>query len=83
VRQLPWSHNLRILSRKRTEEREFYLRLAQRDRWSRRELERHLAGALFDGAVLCQPKVSTALRELQPCAELVLSIARRQRKRAP
>ncbi|HZF09210.1 MAG TPA: PDDEXK nuclease domain-containing protein [Thermoanaerobaculia bacterium] len=72
VRQLPWSHNLLILSRcKRPEEREFYLRLAQQDRWSRRELERHLAGALFERAVLHPPKVSTALRELHPGAEAV------------
>ena len=41
VRQLPGSHNLLILGRcKRPEEREFYLRLAQRDHWSGRELER-------------------------------------------
>jgi predicted nuclease of restriction endonuclease-like (RecB) superfamily len=70
VRQLPWSHNLLILSRcKRAEEREFYLRLAQRDSWSRRDLERQLAGALFERAVLNPPKVSTALRELHPAAK--------------
>jgi predicted nuclease of restriction endonuclease-like (RecB) superfamily len=57
VRQLPWSHNLLILSRcKRPEEREFYLRLAQRDRWSRRDLERQLAGSLFERALLNPPK---------------------------
>jgi predicted nuclease of restriction endonuclease-like (RecB) superfamily len=72
VRQLPWSHNLLILSRcKRREEREFYLRLAQRERWSRRDLERQLAGALFERAVLNPPKVSTALRQLHPGAEAV------------
>jgi len=72
VRQLPWSHNLLILSRcKRPEEREFYLRLAQRDRWSRRDLERQLAGALFERALLNPPKVSTALRELHPGAEAI------------
>jgi predicted nuclease of restriction endonuclease-like (RecB) superfamily len=72
VRQLPWSHNLLILSRcKRLEERQFYLRLAQRDRWSRRDLERQLAGALFERAVLNPPKVSTALKELHPGAEAV------------
>jgi predicted nuclease of restriction endonuclease-like (RecB) superfamily len=72
VRQLPWSHNLLILSRcKRPEEREFYLRLAHRDRWSRRDLERQLAGALFERAMLNPPKVSSALRELHPGAEAV------------
>lgn len=49
LRELPWSHNLSIMSRcKRDEEREFYLRLAIRERWSFRELQRQLAGALFE-----------------------------------
>jgi predicted nuclease of restriction endonuclease-like (RecB) superfamily len=46
VTQLPWTHNLLILSRsKRAEEREFYLRMAVAEKWSKRELERQLAGA--------------------------------------
>ena len=61
-----------ILGRcKRPEERAFYLRLAQRDGWSRRDLERQLAGALFERAVLNPPKVSAALRQLHPGAEAV------------
>lgn len=41
VRQLSWTNNLIILSQtKRPEEREFYLRMAVRERWSKRELER-------------------------------------------
>lgn len=72
VRQLPWSHNLLILSRcKHPEEREFYLRMAQHDRWSRRDLERQLAGSLFERAMLNPPKVSAALKELHPDAERV------------
>ena len=44
VRQLPWSHNLLILARsKHPEEREFYLQMAIRERWSKRELEGQLA----------------------------------------
>ncbi len=46
VRELSWTHNLLIMSRcKRDEEREFYLRLCQREKWGKRELERQLAGA--------------------------------------
>lgn len=38
VRQLPWTHNLIILSQsKRPEEREFYLKMAITERWSKRE----------------------------------------------
>ncbi len=63
--QLPWTHHLMILSRsKRAEEREFYIRLATQEKWSSRELERQLTGALFERAVLNPPKVSAALRQL-------------------
>lgn len=48
VRQLPWTHNLIIVSQsKRPEEREFYLRLATREQWSKRELERQFRTALL------------------------------------
>ena len=43
VRQLPWTHNLIILNQsKRSEEREFYLRLAIKEKWSKRVLERQM-----------------------------------------
>ena len=43
LRQLPWTHHRMILGQcKRPEEREFYLRLAVRESWSRRKLERLL-----------------------------------------
>lgn len=68
-RELSWSHNLAIMSRcKRAEEREFYLRLAAGERWSFRELQRQLSGALFERAVLSPPKLSTPLAELHPGA---------------
>ncbi len=60
VRQLPWTHNLIILSQsKRPEEREFYLRLAVREQWSKRELERQLKAALFERTVLNPLKVTS------------------------
>ncbi len=69
LRELSWSHNLAILSRsKRDEEREFYLRMATRERWSFRELQRQLNGALFERTVLAPPKLSTPLAELHPDA---------------
>jgi predicted nuclease of restriction endonuclease-like (RecB) superfamily len=67
VRQLPWSHHLIILGQsKRPEEREFYLRLAIRERWSKRELERQFQAALFERIVLSPPKVSPAVRQIHP-----------------
>jgi predicted nuclease of restriction endonuclease-like (RecB) superfamily len=69
VRELSWSHNLAIMSRcKRGEEREFYVRLAGRERWTFRELQRQLAGALFERTVLSPAKLSTPLTELHPRA---------------
>jgi predicted nuclease of restriction endonuclease-like (RecB) superfamily len=72
LRELSWSHNLAIMSRsKRDEEREFYLRMATRERWSFRELQRQLNGALFERTVLAPPKLSTPLAELHPEAGTV------------
>lgn len=69
LRELPWSSNLHILSRaKRPEEREFYLRMASRNRWQVRELARQMNAGLFERSILSPPKLSTALRELQPLA---------------
>lgn len=70
LRVLPWSSHLHILSRaKRSEEREFYLRTAAQNRWPVREVARQIDSALFERTVLNPPKLSTALRELQPQAE--------------
>ena len=69
VRQLPWSHNLIILGQsKRSEEREFYLRLAIREKWSKRELERQLRGALFERTVLSPAQVSPPVSQIHPDA---------------
>jgi predicted nuclease of restriction endonuclease-like (RecB) superfamily len=70
VRHVSWSGNLLILSRcKSPEEREFYLRLAHREGWDKRETDRQLRGALFERAVLGRPKVSPAVTQLHPDAE--------------
>ena len=70
LREIPWSSHLHILSRaKRPEEREFYLRMASQQRWQVRELERQIDSGLFERAVLDPPRLSTALREMQPQAE--------------
>ncbi|MCI0490232.1 MAG: PDDEXK nuclease domain-containing protein [Blastocatellia bacterium] len=76
VRQLSWTHNLIIFSRcKLAEEREFYMRLAIRERWSKRELERQINMALFERAVLNPPKVSAAMMQLHPAAETIFKDA--------
>ena len=67
VRQLPWTHNLIILNQsKRPEEREFYLRLAIREQWGKRELERQIKTALFERTVLNPVKVSPLVSQTHP-----------------
>lgn len=65
--QLPWTHNLIILSQsKRPEEREFYLRMAVQEKWSSRELERQFKTALFERVVLNPVKVSPLVSQTHP-----------------
>ncbi len=67
VTQLPWTHHLIIMSQgQRPEEREFYMRQAITERWSKRELERQVKTALFERSVLHPPKVSAVARQLFP-----------------
>ena len=76
VRQLPWSHHLIILGQsKRREEREFYVRLAIQERWSKRELERQFNTAFFERAVLSPPKVSPTVRQSHPEAASIFKDA--------
>jgi len=68
-RELSWSHNMLTINRcKRREEREFYLRMAAREGWSFRELERQINACLFERAVLSPPKVAAALQQTHPGA---------------
>jgi len=71
-RELSWTHNLLIMSRsRRHEEREFYLRMCIRERWSKRQLQRQLNGALFERTVLSPPKLSPLVTELHADAASV------------
>ncbi len=46
--ELPWTHHRIILNRsRRADEREFYLRMAIREKWSSRELERQIEANLY------------------------------------
>jgi predicted nuclease of restriction endonuclease-like (RecB) superfamily len=72
LRELPWSSNLHILTRsKRAEEREFYLRMATRNHWSVREVERQINSALFERSALGPPKVSPVVTQSHPEAQSI------------
>jgi predicted nuclease of restriction endonuclease-like (RecB) superfamily len=67
VRQISWSHHLQILGQcKLPQEREFYLRMAVKEGWSKRQLERQIRAALFERTVLSPPKVAPVVREIHP-----------------
>jgi predicted nuclease of restriction endonuclease-like (RecB) superfamily len=69
VTLLPWTHNLIIFSQsRRPEEREFYLRMAIKEKWGKRELERQFDTALFERTVLNPAKVSPLVTLLHPSA---------------
>lgn len=67
LREISWSHNLAIFSRCKTmEEREFYLKLANQENYSFRELDRQISASLFERTMIGKSKLSTALREFKP-----------------
>lgn len=67
VRELPWTHNTIIMSRcKSVEEREYYLNLCIKERYSKRELERQISSSHFERVMLGNQKISAVLRELHP-----------------
>lgn len=55
VTQLPWTQNLIIFTRcKSIEEREFYLKLSVKEKYSKRELDRQIDSSLFERTMLSQ-----------------------------
>ena len=67
LRELSWTNNLMIFSKANTEkEREFYIRLAIREKYSSRELERQIDSGIFERVILSDNKVPAVLREIHP-----------------
>lgn len=63
--QLSWTHHRTILSRCKTiEEKEFYLRLCIKEKYSSRQLERQINAGIFERTMLADKKLSPVVREL-------------------
>jgi predicted nuclease of restriction endonuclease-like (RecB) superfamily len=72
LRELPWSSHLHLISKCQTaQEREFYLQIAIRERWTVRELEQQINNALFERSMASPLKLSAILKELQPAANQI------------
>lgn len=63
--QVSWTHHLILLARtRREEEREYYLRLCIREKYSVRELERQINSGVFERAMLGNQNSPPAIKEL-------------------
>lgn len=66
LREITWSNNLHILTKTKTiEEKEFYLNLSVKEKYSARELERQINSAIYERFLLSQQKLSTLVREIE------------------
>ncbi len=71
VREISWTNNLIILSKtSSTEEREFYIKQAIKERYSKRELERQIDSALCERIITFREKLSPAIKKFHPEAHL-------------
>ncbi|GLU55107.1 hypothetical protein Dfri01_45680 [Dyadobacter frigoris] len=67
LREITWTNHLMIFSKTKTiEEKEFYLQLCVKERYSSRELERQLNSAVFERTMLGNAKLSSTMRVLSP-----------------
>ncbi|MCL2687089.1 MAG: PDDEXK nuclease domain-containing protein [Methanobrevibacter sp.] len=67
VREISWTNNLIIFSRCQTiEEKEFYLRKAKKEKWSKRELDRVISSSLFERTMLSDIKFSPTTKKIYP-----------------
>ena len=63
-RELSWSVNTKIMSNKTVEEREFYMRLAIKNNYSYRELERQIDSSLFERTMISKgSEINTLLAD--------------------
>lgn len=67
LREIPWSSHLHILSKtKSLEEKEFYLRLTDKEKYTVRELERQIDSGYYERCMISDVKVSPPAREVYP-----------------
>ncbi len=65
--QISWTNHLLILSKTKTkEEREFYISLVIKEKYSSRELERQIDSSYYERAMLSKKKVSPVMTQIHP-----------------
>lgn len=63
-REIGWSHNLILIGLKENEEKEFYLRMTIKEKWSSRELQRQINSSCFERVMLANTKLAPMERVL-------------------
>jgi predicted nuclease of restriction endonuclease-like (RecB) superfamily len=63
-REISWSHHKIIIPCRSHEEREFYMRLSFKEKWSVRELQRQINSSYFERVMIGNEKLATLSREL-------------------
>ncbi len=67
VREIGWTNNMIIISQtKSDEEREFYLNLTAKEKYSKAELTRQLSSGLYERTMLSKKNISPIAREKYP-----------------
>ncbi len=64
VREISWTHHLFIIGLKTFEEREFYIRMTIKEKWSKRELKRQINSSYFERVMISNEKLSPLARVL-------------------
>jgi predicted nuclease of restriction endonuclease-like (RecB) superfamily len=65
LRELTWTNNLLILSSSKSEEeREFYILMSIKSKYSSRELERQIQSGVFERTMLANEKLSSVMTQL-------------------
>ena len=64
LREISWTHHRFILPCRTPEEREFYIRLSIKEKWSKRELERQINSSYFERMMIGNTKLAPLVREL-------------------
>ncbi|MDR1121931.1 MAG: PDDEXK nuclease domain-containing protein [Dysgonamonadaceae bacterium] len=65
--KVSWTHHLALMSRIKTdEEREFYLQLSIKEKYTVKELERQINSGTFERVMIGNAKLSPIIREIHP-----------------
>ena len=65
VREITWTNNLIILTCETLMEKEFYIRMVIKEKWSKSELQRQINSSYYERVMLADAKLSPFVRELK------------------